>query len=180
MTRRRAPLLLAILVAVGLSSAGAAETPPLPVNDLQLDEQLAKADPAAVAAARHYYESPKIRDGMLSMLRSLTPVILANQEKAAGKAMLPGERAKLVAVIDKAMNDSFPFLLRLNTVAAVQMFTRDQLVALDQFYSSPMGQSILEKMPALGQRLPQIMQAFTPRFTAAVQAGMTTNATGTP
>ena len=169
-----------IVTAVPLSAVAESSFPPLPTNEQAVQEQLKTFDPAVVAAARHYYESPKIKDGMLSMLKNLSTPIIANQEKTTGKKLSEAERAKVIAVLNQAMAENFDFLLQLNMVAAVETFSKEQLIALDQFYSSPVGQSILDKMPKLGQRLPEIMQVFIPKYMGSVQAGMKSAPAGTP
>jgi hypothetical protein len=47
-------------------------------------------------------------------------------------------------------------------IASLEVFSKDELIALDQFYSSPIGKSIVNKMPQLMNRLPAMMQAFMP------------------
>ncbi len=169
---RRALLLAACILASQPIAARADNAPALPTDERQVQDQLSRFDPAAVAAARHYYESPKVKDGLLGMLKNLTPTIIANQERASGKKLSSADRAKIAAAIDRGMSETFPFLIELNIVAAVEVLSKDQLIALDQFYNSPMGQSILDKMPLIGQRLPAILQVFLPKFTASVQAAM--------
>ena len=182
MTHLRSVFYLASLMisASPMSAVAEGSFPPLPKNEQAVQEQLKTFDPAAVAAARHYYESPKIKDGMLSMLKNLSTAIIANQEKSTGKKMSDADRMKVVAVLDQAMKDNFDLLLRLNMISAVETLSKEQLVALDHFYSSPVGQEILDKMPMLGQRLPEIMQVFMPKFMGSVQAGMKSASAGKP
>ena len=168
------------LVAAPASAFADVPPPPLPTNEQALQKQLQTFDPGAVAAARHYYESPKVKDGILSVLTSLYPAIIANQEKASGKKLSDADRMKLLAVLNRAMNENFDFLLRLNMVAALETLSTEQLVALDQFYSSPVGQGILDKMPKVSQRMPAIMQVFAPKFLGSVQALIEPASAATP
>lgn len=163
-----------------LAQDNLASPKPLPTTQLQVEDQLKAFDPAAVAAARHYYESPKVRDGMLSVLKSLTPAIIANEEKQKGATLSDADRAKLVTALDKAMSTNFDFLLGLNMIAALELLSKEQLVALDAFYSAPVGQSILGKMPQLGRRLPGIMQAFMPKFIGSLQTELKASDFGKP
>ena len=169
-----------ILLATSMSAVAEGSFPPLPTNEQGVQEQLKTFDPAAVSAARHYYESPKIKDGLLSMLKNLSTAIIADQEKSTGKKLSEADRAKVVTVLDQAMKDNFDLLLRLNMIAAVETLSKEQLNALDQFYSSPVGQSILDRMPKVGQRLPEIMQVFMPKFMGSVQAGMKSASAAAP
>ncbi len=144
--------------------------PPLPTDGKQLRDQLMSYDQVAVAAARHYYQSASVKRDMMTMVQALTPSIVASIEKQKGKALQPDEREKIVAATTKAAQTHMELLVGLNMVAALQTMTREELLALDQFYTSPIGQSILAKMPQLNQRLPGIFDAFIPRYSETVEA----------
>lgn len=157
---------------VGPVRAQDKSAPALPTTPAQLEERLKGFDPQAVAAARHYYQSPQMRENMLAMLRNFAPTLIANQEKAQGAPLPEADRAKVLAAIDKAMNENFDLLLELNMVTALETLSKEELVALDQFYSSPTGQAILTKMPQIGKRMPAMMQIFLPRFMESFRASM--------
>jgi hypothetical protein len=164
-----------ILALVGLCFAAAGTAfaqgnlPPLPTTQQQIEDRLKQFDPEAVAAARHYYESPGIRDGLLGMLKHLTPTLIANQERIKGSSLSSEDRARIISALDKSMGDNFHLLLELSMVAALEVLSKDELIALDKFYSSPTGQGILSKMPQVGARMPSIMQIFAPRLLASFQ-----------
>lgn len=170
---------LGVLAAVGacifVSPPIAAQTaapgfqPPLPADVKQVQDQLASYDQVAVAAARHYYQSPNVKKDMLTMVQGLTPSIVASVEKEKGKPLDEADQKKLAAAIDKATQANVEFLLGLNMVAAVETLSKEQLLALDQFYTSPMGQSILASVPKLNQRVPGIFQMFMPKFSEALE-----------
>lgn len=166
------------LILLGVQAPAAAQTltgppgfqPPLPVNAKQLNDQLMSYDQVAVAAARHYYQSPSVRKGMMSLVDALSPSIIESIEKQRGRAIEGDERGKIIAAANKATQAQMEMLVGLNVVAALQTMTREELLALDQFYTSPVGQSILTKMPQLNKRLPGVFDAFIPKFSEAVQA----------
>lgn len=164
-----------VLLALGLSGATRAQDKSavaLPTSPAQLEERLKGFDPQAVAAARHYYQSPQMRDNMLAMLRNFAPTLIANQEKAQGAPLSEADRAKTLAAINTAMSENFDLLLELNMVTALETLSKEELVALDQFYSSPTGQAILTKMPQIGKRMPAMMQIFLPKFMDSFRASM--------
>lgn len=144
--------------------------PPLPVDVKQVQDQLAAHDQVAVAAARHYYQSPNVKKDMLTMVQGLTPSIVASVEKEKGKPLGDADQKKLAGAIDKATRANLDLLIGLNMVAAVETLSKEQLLALDQFYTSPMGQSILASVPQLNQRLPGIFQMFMPKFSESLEA----------
>ncbi len=154
--------------------------PPLPTDSKQLQNQLMSYDQVAVAAARHYYQSPSVRNDMLTLVQGLTPTIVDSIEKQKGKTLQPAEHDKIITATIKATQVQMDLLVGLNMVAALQTLTREQLLAMDQFYTSPMGQSILVKMPQLNKRLPGIFEAFLPKYSEAVEteikaAGLSAN-----
>jgi hypothetical protein len=144
--------------------------PPLPTDEKQVQVQLRGYDLVAVAAARHYYQSPSVKADLVNMVKGLTPSLVKSVETAKGKALTDAEQAKINAAVEKAAQANIDLLIGLNMIAALETMSREQLLALDQFYTSQMGQSILSKMPTLNQRLPGIFQAFMPNFSDRVEA----------
>ncbi len=144
--------------------------PPLPQDNKQLNDQLMSYDQVAVAAARHYYQSAGVQKDMMTLVQGLTPSIVTSIEKQKGRPLQAGEREKIVQATTKAAQAHMDLLIGLNIVAALQTMSRDELLAIDQFYTSPVGQRILAKMPQLNQRLPGIFDAFIPKYSESVEA----------
>jgi hypothetical protein len=65
------------------------------------------------------------------------------------------EHQNLPASIEKRLQSFDPAV---TMIAALEVLTKDELIALDQFYSSPVGQSVLSKMPQVMNSLPAMMQ----------------------
>jgi uncharacterized protein len=163
-----------LLLVIGVATAARADQPPpaVPQSEQDVEARLKTFDPEAVAAARHYYASPKVKAGMMAMVAGLGPALVANAEKARGAALSDSDKAKVYAAVNKALADNYDYMMSINMLAALEVLSKDQLVALDQFYSSPVGQSILDKMPQVGQRLPVMLRSFMPKFMASVQENM--------
>jgi hypothetical protein len=168
-------LVLAGVVVLASGSLSQAQTPapgfqaPLPADVKQVQDQLATYDQVAVAAARHYYQSPAVKKSLVTMVQGLTPSVVASVEKEKGRPLTEAEQGKVATSIDKAAEANLDLLTGLNIVAAVETLSKEQLLALDQFYTSPMGQSILASVPQLNQRLPGIFQMFMPKFSTSVE-----------
>ncbi len=144
--------------------------PPLPQDDKQLHDQLMSYDQVAVAAARHYYQSASVQKDMMALVQGLTPSIISSIEKQKGRSLQPDERDKIVQATTKAAQAHMDLLIGLNMIAALQTMSRDEMLAIDQFYTSPVGQKVLAKMPQLNQRLPGIFDAFIPKYSESVEA----------
>ena len=176
--RRGARRALAFAAGVMLASGSAAVAqtaapgfqPPLPTDVKQVQEQLGAYDQVAVAAARHYYESPSVKKSLVAMVQGLAPSIVATVEKQKGRTLDEPDQKKVAAAIEKAAQANLDLLIGLNIVAAVETLSKEQLLALDQFYTSPMGQSILGTVPQLNQRLPGIFKTFMPKLSTSIEA----------
>jgi hypothetical protein len=178
---RSAAACAAIVFLLALAVPARAALPQaLPLNEQQVEERLKSFDPEAVAAARRYYLSPAMKDGMLSIIRSLSPAMLAQEKKQCGCQLSDKDSAKLVESLDKAMAENVDFLIGLNMVVALEVLSKNDLIALANFYSSPVGQDAMGKMPQLSQRLPSIMQSFLPLFMSSLRSEMKANGLRAP
>jgi hypothetical protein len=56
----------------------------------------------------------------------------------------------------------------------LEVLTTEEIIAADKFYSTPVGKSLMAKMPQMMARMPQMMglmdQTFIPAGIAAAQA----------
>ncbi len=149
---------------------------PLPATEAGVQEQLKTFDPAAVAAARHFYQSPVMKTAMLSRMKGTVAAIkresadITNKYPEADREKFLAENNKMLAVIEKTTADNYDYMLGLHMIAALQIFSKDELIALDTFYSSPVGQGVVMKMPLLNKRIPDVMHAVVPKMFEAMKA----------
>jgi uncharacterized protein len=126
--------------------------------DVELDQKLAKYDPVAVNAAKHYAQvfnmksvlaqsMPAVRDAIIQMVKSKNPQLddatIADFVQTALKTMY----------VDQA-----PFYEKFTIVTMLDVYTTEEIVAIDQFYSSPIGQSMLKKAPQVLAKMPQMFE----------------------
>ena len=71
--------------------------------------------------------------------------------------------------------DKLDLLIDLSMISALEVFSKDELIALDEFYSTPVGQSVQAKMPQLVARLPATMQVVMPLVIEDMRAKLKTN-----
>lgn len=163
-----------ILVASLLTVPAAFGAELVPDNQSALEKRLASYDPKAVAAARHYFQQPAMKAGMIAMVDNVEKAmggIVAQQNPGIG----PEKLARLQSIAGEVMKERIDLLLEMNMVIALDAFTTGELVALDGFYSSPEGQQILVKMPKMTAQLPAIMKGIMPSYLAEVKAKMKAN-----
>jgi len=136
-----------------------------------IEKRLESFDPAAVAAARHYYTSPVLKAAFAAMLPKKAEAMDSAIKHANPELDTPSQRAVRDAT-QEALNTRLDLVIDMAMTAALEIFSKDELIALDQFYSSPVGQSVITKMPQVMNRLPAMMQVLMPLMLEDVRAKM--------
>jgi hypothetical protein len=141
------------LVAGLLCAALAATAFAAPMTNDEYQGKLKAYDPAAVEAATNYAKSfdmvggfaknaPKMAEGMTKALKEKNPGITDDQVKDFV------ETFEHVALVDNADVINHAVVL-----ALLESFSAEEIIALDKFYSTPVGQGILKKFPTVTQKL---------------------------
>ncbi len=165
----RIPPALAIAFCAMACAPAFADPQPIPANSAALQKRLATFDPKAVAAARHYYNQPAILAGMSAIVDNLQKAM--TQQLARQNPTMPPEKvAKIQKIAGDAMKERLSLLLQMSMVNALEVMTPDEIEALDSFYSSPVGEKILKKLPQLSAALPSMIKTVMPDYLAEVQA----------
>jgi hypothetical protein len=144
---------LVFAVALLLPLAVAAQAP-----DADLDQRLSKYDPAAVKAAKHYTEvfnmktvlsqsMPAVREAIIRMVKAKNPELDEPTLKEFVETVLK------VMYVDQA-----EFYEKFTIVTMLDVYTTEEIVAIDNFYSSDVGRSMLKKAPQVMARLPQMFE----------------------
>ena len=154
-------VLLGIAVSCAVLPALAQEGPP--TTPPAIEKRLSAYDPRAVAAARHYYMQPAVKAGLVAVVDNMDKAMtgLVAQQNPS---LSPQQQDKIRQIVGDVTKERFNLILEMSMISALDTFSTDELVALDTFYSSPMGASILSKMPQLSRRLPAMMQAIMPGY----------------
>jgi len=142
-----------------LALCGAAWTPALALEAApdQFEQKLQTFDPAAVAAARSYARVFDIKGMMEKSMPALKQALL-RQLKAKNPALSdPQIDAFFDAFFRGAFIDGAPVLEQATVIIMLEVLSKDEIVALNQFYSSPIGREILGKMPVVMGRMPELM-----------------------
>jgi hypothetical protein len=100
----------------------------------------------------------------------------ADLRLAAAQDSAPASQSalELRQIVGDALAERLDLLTQMNMVVALDTFTPDELAALDNFYSSPVGASVISKMPRMATHLPDMMKAFMPGYLASVKAKIKT------
>ena len=169
---RKLGLVLALCLA---ASPTVALTPDsVPTDGPALQKRLERFDPKAVAAAKHYYMQPAVKAGMVAMTDNMN-VAMSNLVAQQNPNLSPQQLEKMRTVIGQATRDRLDLMLQMSMVVALDTQSTDELVALDNFYSSPTGAGILAKMPKIAQSLPAMMRTIMPDYLNDVKARLKQN-----
>ena len=173
---RQALLAFALMLAAAAPAAAQGGVPggvqggaDVPTTGPALQKRLEHYDPKAVAAARHYYTQPAIKAGMVAMTDNMNTAmsnILAQQNPNLSPQQLEAARK----AIGEATRDRLDLIMQMSMIVALDTLSTDELVALDNFYSSPVGASIIAKMPKMTRALPAMMQTIMPDYMNDVKA----------
>jgi len=148
--------------------AGVARAETVKESSAALEKQLASHDPKAVAAAQHYYESPAVKAGLVAIMENMNKS-MAQVISRQNPNITPQQLDDVKSIVGAALTERLDLLLQMNMLIALDIFTTDELVALDKFYSSPEGTSIISKMPKVAEQLPVVMQKIMPDYLADVK-----------
>ncbi len=150
--------------------------------DARFDKRLNRYEPTAVAAARSYAKSfdtstqlksmsDSMRRGLVQQMRSKNPRL-----KEADLDIFFEEFFRVALV------ESAPLLEKFAILNMLEVLTPEEIIALDAFYSTPIGKSVTAKFPQLMARMPQIMEfmekTFIPAGLAAAQAKLRAKGVG--
>lgn len=142
--------------------------------DAKFEQLLKKYDPAAVKAAQSYAATFDTRAQLQGMSISMRPGLIQ-----LVRSKNPGlSDADLAIFFEEffrvALVDSAPVIEKWTILNMLEVLTTEEIVAADQFYSSPIGKRLLTKMPELMARMPQMMglmeQTMIPAGLQAAQA----------
>jgi hypothetical protein len=142
-------------------------------------QKLKSYDPEAVEAARSYARTFNFKNIMEKSVPALTQAA-TRQIKAKNPELTDQQINGFVeAFLKTALVDSAPVLEEASILMMLDIFNKDELIALDKFYSSPVGASIVKKIPIMMGRMPELMQTMQaqvfPRAFAAARDQMKQN-----
>jgi hypothetical protein len=125
-------------------------------NPSLFEQRLKTYDPKLVEAARTYQRTLNMT-GQLVKIGPVLSQAIARQVKLKNPSLSDEQiKAFTDAFFQNAFVDHAGVLEQMATLITLDTFTRDELIALNAFYSTPAGQSILGKMPKMMSRMPEI------------------------
>ena len=157
---------VALVAAVAPPSGHAEEA--MPATGPALEKRLATYDPRAVAAVRHYFESPAIHSSLVALTNNMNKAVVGALAKQ-NPGLDPKQADDIQRVVGDAVKERLGLLTQMNMVVALDTFSTEELVAMDAFYTSPTGAGILAKLPKMMSHLPGMIQAIMPDYMSEVK-----------
>lgn len=124
----------------------------------EFDKKLAKYDPAAVKAALHYFEIVNMKALLAQMVAPVRDTIIT-MVRQKNPGVDDATLKDFVEVVLKVMYvDNAEFFEKFTIVNMLDVYTAEEIIAIDKFYSSDVGQSMVKKMPLMMARMPQMAE----------------------
>jgi hypothetical protein len=142
-----------------------------PSPSANIRNRLNQFDARAIAAANHYYDIPQLKSGILAATNNTSRSIMTGLARQ-NSALSVEAKANLQRIVDEVVAGEFGLMQTINAVAALETFSTQEMIALDDFYSSPGGQVILGKMPQLSLRMTPMIQSVVPEMIQQIRAKM--------
>ncbi len=163
----------AALLVAGLVSTGALALDSSPANEFE--QKLKAYDPESIAAARQYARAADMK----GMMARVAPT-LRQQVIAGARAQNPNLSSAQIetfadAFVKSAFVDNAQAIEDASILMMMDIFDKDELVALGKFYSSPTGASIMGKMPKMMERMPTLLSSIVPKAIKDAQEKMKKN-----
>jgi hypothetical protein len=169
-------LLRRLAIAAALMGAAAGPAFALDTPPDQFEQKLKSYDPETVAAALAYAKTFNVKEMFTKTAPQMTKN-LTQQLKSQNPALSEEQTKDFIgAFMQSALVDNAEVFEQATILIMLDVFSKDELVALNQFYSSPVGAGILKKMPVMMGRMPElskVMQSYVlPRALEAARRHM--------
>jgi hypothetical protein len=126
---------------------------------------LAETREERLAVAEDYVEQTLQSFDMTALVDTMyRPIVLAAAQQ--GNIVSPEEEAQILQLLRDTFTGPMTDLMRAQAPMMADMMTLSELVALREFYASPEGRSVMEKLPqVIALQQPQIMEMLNATLT---------------
>ncbi len=147
----------AVILAGGGIAAAQPAPPPAPAGDQ------APVDPAKLALARKLLDLQMSQMNLSAVMKSLDEQMLSQMMRQSPNAD-PAMRGRLERAVEKAQADLMPHMMDSMASGFARNLSQKELEDTVAFYSSPSGQAILHKMPAIMSEMIAGLGRWIPRM----------------
>lgn len=129
------------------------------------------ATPEKLALTHRMFEAMHLDAMMKGMMQQMTPAMIEGLKKSHPE-LTDADSAKMQKVMGIVMEvdqEYLPKILDSTAQAYAEVFTMDELTAMDNFYESPVGQSMLAKTPQVMAKVMATIPSFMPDMMTETQ-----------
>jgi hypothetical protein len=120
------------------------------------------ASPQRLALGYRLLEAMQIGKQVDTVLNSMLPMMLAQQEESLSES----DQALIGDITRESLAAMMPRIMAGMAEQYALIFTPEEMQGLTDFYTGPLGQSLLAKQPKLAPAATQVMQALMPELQA--------------
>jgi hypothetical protein len=124
--------------------------------------------PRALALTKRYIAALHVDDSMKPMMQSMMGPMMDEQARAFPNMTDEQRKAVHETVEEFVAGDMMSVVIERMTPIYATTFSEEELQAMVDFYESPMGQSIIGKMPRMGPAMAQLMVEMMPEIRATM------------
>lgn len=159
--------LAAVALVVAVPQMAAAETSPASAAAGMVDP----VTPAKIALTKRYIAAMHMDQMMSGMMHQMIPAMMTQMRKQHPE-ITDEQMSTATDAVTGAMDDMMPKMTERLTQIYAETFSTEELTKLDAFYESPIGQSILAKIPAATQKMIPMMMEMMPDMQADMMKRM--------
>ncbi|MDI7776500.1 DUF2059 domain-containing protein [Asticcacaulis sp. EMRT-3] len=129
------------------------------------------ATPAKLALVKHMFAAMHTDTMIKQMMGQMTPGLVAGLRKSNPQLSDADadKMQKVMAITGEVMSSYMPKMMDSMAEAYADIFTTDELTAMDHFYESPVGQSMLAKTPQVMAKITPAIGEMMPQMGAEIQ-----------
>jgi hypothetical protein len=124
--------------------------------------------PEKITLVKRYFAAIHFEQMMTGIVNQMTPAMMAQMRKTQPN-MTDAEFQAATEAVTESSNDFLKKVTDASIPVYADIFTVEELTKMDEFYETPIGQSIMAKVPEASQKLMPTVMALMPDFQADVQ-----------
>jgi hypothetical protein len=125
------------------------------------------SSPEKVALVKRYLAAVHFEQMMSGIVGQMTPAILHKMRKSQPN-ITDAEFRAVTEAITESSTDFIEKVTEASIPVYADIFTTEELTKMDEFYESPVGQSITGKIPEASRKLMPTVMALMPEYQADV------------
>ena len=133
------------------------------------------SDPAPsaekVALVKRYFAAIHFEQMMSGIVDQMTPAMMAQMRKTQPN-ITDAEFQAATEAVSESTNEFLKKVTEASIPVYADIFTVEELTKMDEFYETPVGQSIMAKVPEASQKLMPVVMTLMPEFQADVAKRM--------